>query len=110
MKAAILFTGSGPLAVLTEHPSLEDPALLDELHRKGVDKFMAFELPVDTARGLYGHHFVRVMQDNKQTDGLRILDDDGGRIFKIVRFADLGPGILYENHGRSIAQDPAAMI
>lgn len=96
MKAAILFTGNGPLAILTAHGSLNDPNLLERLHEKGVRKFMAFEMPVDTMRDRYGHHFAVVVGDNKQDDGLRVLDNDGGRIFEKFPFSEFGPPITHE--------------
>ena len=49
MKAALLFTGSGPLVILTSHASFTDPALLEKLAAKGIDKFIAYEVPVATA-------------------------------------------------------------
>ncbi len=57
MKAALLFTGSGPLVILTSHTSLEDPVLLGKLRAKGIDKFIAYEVPVETAEQRYGGHF-----------------------------------------------------
>jgi hypothetical protein len=49
MKAALLFTGSGPLVILTSDASFTDPALLEKLAAKGIDKFIAYELPIATA-------------------------------------------------------------
>lgn len=101
MKAAILFTGNGPLAILTAHGSLNDPDLLARLYRKGVSKFMAFEVPVDTVRDRYGHHFTVVVEDNKQDDELRVLDNDGGRIFDKFPFAEFGAPITHDPATRS---------
>ena len=33
MNAALIFSGSGPLLILTSHAGLEDPGLLDRLER-----------------------------------------------------------------------------
>ena len=41
MKAAMIITGSGPVVVLTSYGSLTDEDLLQKLHAKGVDKFIA---------------------------------------------------------------------
>lgn len=109
MKAAILFTAGGPLAVLTSHGSLEDPDLIERLERKGVDKFLGYELPVDSVRAAYGTHFVQVMEDNRQSDELRVLDEDGRRIFAKFRFGEMGEPIRHEA-GAIPPSDPAAMI
>ncbi len=49
MKAALLFTGSGPLVILTSHASLITPQLLEKLSAKGIDKFITYEVPIETA-------------------------------------------------------------
>ena len=40
MKAFMLFTGSGPLVVLTSHGSITAPGLLEKFAAKGIDKWM----------------------------------------------------------------------
>ncbi len=96
MKAAVLFTGTGPLAVLTSCDDLESPVLLDHLHTKGIDKFMAFELPLDEVRSRYGYQFTEAVQDLHQKDVLRVLDADGGRIFRLFRFDEFGQPVAHE--------------
>lgn len=111
MKAAILLTASGPMAVLTSHPSLEAPGLLDRLRGKGIDKFLGFDLPIDSARAAYGPHFTIVLEDHTQSDELRVLDEDGRRIFAKFRFGELGPMTTHEPQaGGTPPADPAAMI
>ena len=45
MKTLMLLAGSGPLVILTSHESVTDEGLLDRLRRKGIGKFVAFEIP-----------------------------------------------------------------
>ena len=45
MKAAMIFSGSGPIVIFTSHESLEDPALLERLAVKGIERFIAFSVP-----------------------------------------------------------------
>jgi len=40
MKAFMLFTGSGPLVILTSHGSATEPAPLEKFSAKGIDKFV----------------------------------------------------------------------
>lgn len=100
MKAGIYYTASGPMAILTSHPSLTHPELLEKLRAKGVDKFLAYEVPVELAHARYGSHFGVVMGDLHESDDLRVLDDDGQRVFRRFRFAELGPPILHEGPER----------
>jgi hypothetical protein len=96
MKAFMLFTGSGPLVVLTSHDAITDPALLRKFVAKGIDKFIAHEIPIALARQRYGGHFEVVLRDLHETDDLRILDYNGERAFRLFRLAEIGPAILHE--------------
>jgi hypothetical protein len=96
MKAALLFTGSGPLVILTSHTSLTDSVFLQKLEAKGIEKFIAYEIPVDTVQKRYGRHFEVVIQDLHETDDLRVLDYNGQRAFRLFRLDELGEPIRYE--------------
>ncbi len=96
MKAAMLFTGSGPIVIITSHDSVLDPALLDKLEAKGIERFLAYELPLDLAKSRYGGHFSTVMNDLHETDDLRVLDYNGERAFALFRLNELGKPIIHE--------------
>jgi hypothetical protein len=71
MNTYMLFTGSGPIVVLTSHASALDNTLTEKLVGKGIGKFIAYEIPIDLARERYGKHFSVVESDLRQTDDLR---------------------------------------
>ena len=96
MKAYLLTTGSGSIVVLTSHASVVDIALIAMLAEKGIDKFIAYEIPIALAEQRYGMHFSVVKGDLRETDDLRVLDEDGEHAFKLFRFDELGPAIMYE--------------
>ena len=96
MKAAMLFTGSGPIVIITSHDSVLDPALLDKLEAKGIERFLAYELPLDLAKSRYGGHFSTVMNDLHETDDLRVLDYNGERAFALFRLNELGKPVIHE--------------
>lgn len=96
MNTYMLFTGSGPIVVLTSHASALDSALIEKLAGKGIGKFVAFEIPIDLARERYGKHFSVVESDLRQTDDLRILDYNGSRAFNLFRFEELGQPVAHE--------------
>jgi hypothetical protein len=96
MKTAMLFTGSGPIVILTSHDSITAPALLDKLEAKGIERFLAYEVPLDLAKKRYGGHFKSVMNDIRETDDLRVLDYNGERAFALFRLDELGSPILHE--------------
>lgn len=96
MKAAVVFTGSGPILILTSLDALDDPELVARMAEKGFDKFIANEVPVEEVRRWYGATFDRAVTDTTQDDELRIVDIDGQHIFCHLHLDDLGPGVRCE--------------
>jgi hypothetical protein len=97
MKAIMLVTGGGALVVLTSYDVPTAPGLLAKLESKGIEKFIAHEIPLDLARERYGAHFSVVANDLHESDDLRVLDYNGDRAFKLFGFAELGPVVEYES-------------
>ena len=97
MKAYFLFTASGVLVILTSYDSIENPELLKKLSSKGISKFIAHEVSVESAKSKYGLHFDIVCRDLHENDDLRILDYSGERAYKNFSFKDLGPPIYHES-------------
>jgi hypothetical protein len=81
MKAGIIFTGSGPILILTSYPSLSDPHLSAKLRAKGIDRYLAYELPIEKVKDVYGSHYDAVVNDVQQKDDLRVLDYNGHNVF-----------------------------
>jgi len=96
MKAGIFFTGSGPILVLTSYDSLSEPRLVERFQAKGIKKFVAYEVPVETVKQKYGSHYDVVMSDLKQEDDLRVMDYDGHHVFYSFSLKELGQPIYYE--------------
>jgi hypothetical protein len=96
MKSFLLMTGSGPIVILTSYQSVEDAALLDALQLKGIDKFVAYEVPLELARDRYGGHYNAVLNDWLETDDLRVLDFNGDRAFRLFHFSELGEACIHE--------------
>ncbi|MEJ2299166.1 MAG: hypothetical protein P8X94_11830 [Woeseiaceae bacterium] len=96
MKTAMLFTGSGPIVILTSHDSLTAPTLLEKLEAKGIERFMAYEIPLELAKARYGAHFSVVVNDLHESDDLRVLDYNGERAFALFRFDELGSPVFHE--------------
>jgi hypothetical protein len=96
MKAFMLFGGSGPLVILTSHASIEAPELLEKLAAKGVDKFLAYELPLASAKDRYGMHFDIVAHSLAETDDLRLLDYDGTHALRLFSFSEMAGPTVHE--------------
>jgi hypothetical protein len=96
MKVALLITGSGLLVIVTSHASFTDPALIGKLQAKGIEKFIAYEVPFAMAKDRYGGHFQVAMQDLHETDDLRVLDFNGERAFRLFRLKELAAPVMFE--------------
>ena len=107
MKAALVFAGSGPIVILTSYPSLSDPGLLRTLKAHGVGKFIAYELPLETVAARYGGHFQVVLNDARANDDLRVLDVNGDRAFRLFRFSELGPPVMYDDEHQDRSETAA---
>ena len=96
MRAGIIFTGTGPILILTTYESFKDPKFVAKLGTKGINKFIASEIPLEKAKTKYGNHYSVVMGDLKQTDDLRILDYNGYNVFHNFSFSEMGKPIYHE--------------
>ena len=96
MKAVVIFTGTGPILILTSYESMTNADFVEKLATKGIKKFIAVELPMEKVKKTYGERFVVIMEDLYQTDDLRVLDDNGYNIFANFSFAELGEPVYYE--------------
>jgi hypothetical protein len=96
MKAYFLFTIAGPLLVLTSYDSINNPELLERWKAKGLTKFIAHEVSLESAKVKYGGHFDIVCQNLHESDDLRVLDYSGERAFRNWSFKELGPAFYHE--------------
>lgn len=97
MRSFLVLTENGPLLVMTSHSCITEGALLDSLRRKGIDKFIAYEVPTDRLHEYYGLPFEVIAADIERGKDLRVLDFDGPHIFNCLSFAELGRAIHYEH-------------
>jgi len=93
MRAYILFSGTGPILILTTYPALTDARLIEKLSHKGIVKFIAYEVPIDRVKAIYGVPYEVIAADLEHTEDLRVLDFNGHHIFSRFAFAELGEPI-----------------
>ena len=96
MKAGVIFTGTGPILILTSYKSLTNPKFLEKLAAKDIKKFFAFELPIKLVKKKYGEVFTLITEDLDQTDDLRVIDYNGHNIFHNFTFKDVKTPIFHE--------------
>ncbi len=96
MKAGILFTGTGPILILTTYAALDDPKLVEKLNQKGIKKYIAYEVSEELVKQRYGQHFGVILGDLKQSDDLRVLDYDGHHVFYNFSLDEIGQPVFHE--------------
>jgi hypothetical protein len=95
-RAYLVFTGSGPILVLSTYPTLTDSRLVDKLRYKGIDKFIAYEVDLDAVRQRYAHSYDNIVKDLEKEEDLRVLDFNGHQIMTNFSLQELGEPIKYE--------------
>jgi len=97
MKAGIIFGGTGPILILTSYESFEDVKFVAKLAAKGIKKFIASEVPIETVKTKYGRHYDIIMGDLKQTDDLRVMDYNGHNVFYNFPFSEMKKPVYHES-------------
>ncbi len=95
VRAYLVFTGSGPILILTTYPSVSDERFVSKLTHKGIVKFIAYEVPLERTRTLYGVPFEVIAADLAGHEDLRVLDFNGHHIFSNFRLSELGEAIRH---------------
>ena len=96
MKAGIVFTGTGPILILTSHQSFSDPEFIEKMGRKGVMKFIARDLDLGLVKARYGGQFEAIAEELAEAHDLRVLDYNGHNVFYNFSFKDMGEPIYHE--------------
>jgi len=96
MRAYLIFTGSGPILMLSTYPALTDERLIDKLRYKGIDKFIAYEVHLDAVKERYERSFENISQDLEGgNEDVRVLDFNGHQIMANFSLDALGEPIKY---------------
>ena len=95
MRAYLIFTGSGPILVLSTYPELTDDRLVGKLRYKGIDKFIAYEVDLEAAQARYENSFDTVAHDLEGVEDMRVLDFNGHQIMANFSLEELGDPIKF---------------
>ena len=95
-RSYLIFTGTGPILVLSTYPTLTDERLIGKLRYKGITKFIAYEVALDAVRERSAHSYANVVGDLGATPDLRVLDFNGHQIMTNFSLGELGDPIRFE--------------
>ncbi|MDP9121639.1 MAG: hypothetical protein M3O15_09790 [Acidobacteriota bacterium] len=94
-RAYLIFTGTGPILVLSTYPDLTDERLVDKLRYKGIDKFIAYEVELEAVKARYAHSFSNIIKDLEREEDIRVLDFNGHQIMANFALEELGDPIKF---------------
>lgn len=97
MRAYLVFTETGPILILTSSQDITDTPLVQALQRRGIDKFIAYEVSLEDVHRMYGVPFEVVAADLEHGKEMRVLDFNGPHIFDAFTLSELGTPIPFEN-------------
>lgn len=89
MKSYFLFTGTGPKVILTSYDSVQHPQLLKKLESKGILKFIAYEVSIESTIDKLGKYFDNICDDLSVSDDFRMIEYSTDNISKKFDFSDL---------------------
>jgi len=97
MKAYVIFSSSEPMLVVTRQ-TIRNEAVLNQLGRVGIGKFIAREVPVTHLRDQYGRQFDVIEEAIQKGSDLRVFDFSGHRIFQNLPFSEFGSAYRRESN------------
>lgn len=110
MKAALIFTGSGPILVLTTFDSVQSPDFLERLAARGINRFIIHEVAPELVQKRYGARFSAVIGDLSQKDDLRVMDIDGHHVLNSFAFEEIGAPIYSPSSQKTDPQIPSEEV
>ncbi len=94
-RAFLLFTGSGPMLILSTYPKLTDERLVSTLRYRGIEKFMAYQVDLDAVERRYPGAYPVVLEELKGSEDIRVLDFNGHQIMANFSLDALGDPIKF---------------
>jgi hypothetical protein len=94
-RAYIVFTGTGPILVLSTYTDLTDDRLLEKLRYKGISNFIAYQVHLEAVRKRYEHSYENIAQDLAKEEDIRVLDFNGHQIMANFSLEQLGEPIKH---------------
>jgi hypothetical protein len=98
LRSYLIFTGSGPILVVSTYPKLTDERLLQKLRYKGIHRFIAYEVDLEAVANIYGDAYAAVAAElggEERQQDLRVLDFNGHQIMANLSLDALGDPIKF---------------
>ena len=98
VRSYVVFSGTGPILVVTKsNAGLQSEFMRQRLERKGILKYMAFEVPSPRVDERYGTRFHSAAEQLAGDDDMRVVDIDGHHVFANFSFKEMGEPVFVED-------------
>ncbi len=94
-RTFLIFTGTGPILILSTYPELTDERLVSKLRYKGINKFIAYEVDNDAVQERYPQSYGNIAEDLREVEDIRVLDFNGHQIMANFSLEELGEPIKF---------------
>ena len=94
-RAYLIFSGSGPILVLSSYPKLTDERVVQRLRFKGIERFIAYEVDIEAVRERYPDSHQRASEDLAAEEDIRVVDFNGHQIMANFSLEALGDPIKF---------------
>lgn len=93
LHSYLIFSGSGPILVLSTFGDVTDADLIVRLRYKGINNFIAYEVDLEVVAARYPDAYSAVAADLAAERDIRVLDFNGHQIMARFSLDELGEPI-----------------
>ncbi len=91
VRSYLIMSGSGAMLVLTKMSAgMQSENAQKTMLRKGIKKYIAFEVPPARVEERYGARYGAVASTLTAEDDIRVMDVDGHHVFANFEFREMG--------------------
>jgi len=96
LKTFMIFTGTGPILVITRLNDMEGEVARRHMESKGIRKYIAYEVPYATAEERYGTRLHKAVDRLASEEDIRVFDVDGHHAFMVFDFTEMGEPVYVD--------------
>ena len=97
MKTFMVFTGTGPIMVVTRLQEMDVEAARRHMESKGIKKYIAYEVPYARSEERYGTRLRAAIDRLAHQEDIRVFDVDGHHSFMNFDFTEMGEPVYVDS-------------
>ena len=97
MKTFMVFTGTGPIMLVTKLTEMDVEAARAHMESKGIKKYIAYEVPYSRSEERYGTRLHAAVSRLANDEDIRVFDVDGHHAFTNFDFTEMGEPVYVDS-------------